>query len=325
MRTRWFVLLLLGSTAIGQATAPKAKPQQAPAQAPATLVAENAPVITIDGVCNSKTSDTDCKTVITRAQFDQLLAILGSRASSSPAQLSPAVKRNMADQYSRLLILANAAEKAGTANTPTAEILLKFARMQALAQAYSIELQQKLQPTDAEIKTYYDANASKLEEATVERIFVPKALGASGNKPDEAAVKAAAEKIRTRAVAGEAFDALQKEALGGRNVPAASNTKLVIQKGTLPVTQQSVFDLKPGEVSQVFLEPAGYFIFKLDSKGTTPIEQVKGEIQQRLLQEKMQAALESALKSATPSLNEAYFGAAPTPQTAPSLTPAPRH
>lgn len=370
MRTRCFVLLLLTSFAVAQTTTPAAQapaaPQQKPAAAPSAkpapgpeiqkaepaeaAVAEDAPVITIDGVCEKPAANpADCKTVVTRAQFEKMLAMVAPSRAGMPTQFPPAVKRNMATQYSQLLTVASAAEKEGVENSPQAQELLKFARLQALAQAFTRQLQQKVEPTDAEIQTFYSENSAKLEQVILDRIFIPKtseaAKPASAKKPAGSATKAAggavkeasantaftekAEKLRQRAVAGEPFDKLQKEAIQGSNFPSAPDTRMAAQKGTLPPDQESVFSLKPGEVSKVFNEPSGAYIYKMVSKGPIPLAQVKDEIKQRLTQEKMQAAMEAVLKSSKPVLSEQYFGPAPVAPTAPGTvqpgpaTPAP--
>lgn len=333
----------------GKSNAPAAKTEQTGAKP--GEVPETAPVVTINGVCETKpAAGAECKTVITRAQFEKILAAAAPSRAGNPAQLPPGVKRNLATQYVQLLTIASDAEKQGVQNTPEGQQLLKFARMQALAQAYSRELQKKYEPTDAEIKAFYDANAAKLEQATVQRLVVPKATPAAEPKPADAkadtkaadeADKAKAEKFRARAVAGESFEALQKEALEGTPNKTAPDTKMVVQKGSLPPDQEVVFNLKPGEMSPVISEPGGFFIYKMDSKGPIPLEQVKSEIQQRLLQEKMQTAMETMLKQATPVLNEQYFGpsqpatqilpgpnapqgAQPAPKPAPSETEKPK-
>ena len=346
----WCALLLLSSIAVAQAQAPAgqkptAKPsapaaQSAPqAQAPAkpaapaanpAAVPENAPVVTLNGVCAEKSAKpADCKTQITRAQFEQILNAVTTAQPGSAAQLSPSAKRNLATQYSQLLAVATKAENEGIQNTPEAQQLLKFARMQALAQAYTRDLQKKLEPTPAEIQSYYDANSAKFEQATLERIFVPKNPGEEKGKPaDEAAQKAKADKLRARAAAGESFDTLQKEAIEGTKFPAPPETKTVVQRGTLPPTQEAVFNLKQGEVSQVFDEPAGYYIYKMVSEEKIPLDKLKSQISQHLLQEKMRTAVESLLKSAQPVLDEQYFGPPAQLENLPGAgeeeTPAPK-
>jgi peptidyl-prolyl cis-trans isomerase C len=330
-----FTMIIAVSFAAAQTKAPvttpkpAAKTQSQPSKpstpaakpAPATSageVPETAAVLTINGVCEGKPAAAgECKTVITRAQFEKILSAVAPARAGSTAQLPPGVKRSIATQYSQLLTVANDAEKQGVQNTPEAQQLLKFARMQALAQAYSRQLQKKFEPTDAEVKTFYDANAAKLQQATVERLVIPKAAptnakGADAKATDDAD-KANAEKFRARAVAGESMDALQKEAIQGTTTKNAPETKMVVQKGTLPPDQDAVFSLKPGEVSQVFSSPGAFFIYKMDSNGPIPLDQVKNEIQQQLLKEKMQAAMESMVSNAKPVLNEQYFGPAPSP------------
>lgn len=360
MRSRWLVLLLFTSFCYAQDKAPAAqntpsdnkrtgagKAQVAPkgtgpaiekAEPVDQTVPEDAPVMTIQGLCEDIAPNTaDCKTVVTRRQFENILSAVAPSRAGSPAELPPGVKRNMATQYAQLLTVATDAEKQGVEKTPEAQELLKFARMQAIVQAYTRELQKKLEPTDAEIQSFYNASVDKLQQATLERIFIPKAAnepanpeakapsqpGQAGKPASGTAEKAKADAIRQRAVAGEPFEKLQKEAIAGSKLPTAPETKLTVQKDTLPPSQQSVFELKPGQVSQVFVEPSGFYIYKMVAVQPVPLSEVKMDIRQRLLQEKMQTALESMLKNVKPVFNEQYFGPPPAVQTPGGASAAP--
>jgi hypothetical protein len=338
MRLLVITAVLLTSYAVAQTKAPatqkptteqqapaKSAPSAAkPAQPAAVVVPENAPVITINGLCEGKAVPAaDCKTVITRAEFERIVGAVTEGRAGAPAQLPPAAKRNVATQYTQLLTVATDAEKEGVQNTPEAQLLMKFARMQALAQAYSRELQKKFAPTPAEIQAFYNANAAKLEEATVDRLVIPRTTTKDAKAPQDTE-KTKADKLRARALAGESFETLQKEALQGTTTAAAPETKLVVQKASLPPNQASVFDLKPGEVSQVFAEPNAFFIYKMESKGTVPLDQVKDEIEKKLVQDKLQSAMETMLQNAKPVLNEQYFGPEPAGTELPSAPQAPK-
>jgi bifunctional DNA-binding transcriptional regulator/antitoxin component of YhaV-PrlF toxin-antitoxin module len=79
-------------------------------------------------------------------------------------------------------------------------------------------------------------------------------------------------------------------------------------RNQIPVNQRSVLDLKPGEVSQLFTEPNGYYIYKVVSKETKPLDQARDEIRTTLAQQRLQDAMAKYQQESKATLNEAYFG-----------------
>ncbi|MFB3815124.1 MAG: peptidylprolyl isomerase [Terriglobales bacterium] len=337
-------LLLISTFVAGQATPPAQKPS-APATPPAATAPKppqrppapgaptsaapsdaaaqlpnDTPVVTIPGVCFNKATGPDCKTMMTKAQFEQLMDTLaGGRERQQPVPAG--AKRQLAIQYSRLLLFAAEAERKGLENSPEAQELLRFARLQALAQAMTRQLQKQSQPTPAEVQQYYDSNPPRFTELTLQRIMVPiKATGDS--KTNEAEMKTLADQLRQRASTGADFKTLQAEAYVKAAMQNPPETKQVVLANALPLAHQAVLQLKPGEVSQVIQEPTGIYIYKLESKRVLPLEQVKPEIEPVLAQEKFQKAVDAMIVSSTPTLNPDYFGAAPPPGTGLGVRPA---
>lgn len=317
MRHYCTVLVLLISTmALAQAAKPAPKPQTAqPPQpgklapsTPAATAAEvppTAPVITINGLCATKPAvGGECKTVVTRAQFDKLL-----QALAPPGQVvSPQIKRQFAQQYTRLMIAAVTAEKDGLANNPDTQTLIQFARMQALAQEFQRSMAQKAMPTDADAKKYYDENQKRFTQYTFDRILVPVTPNKEGAKPED--MKAFAEQLRERAAKAEDFKTLQKEAFEKAGLTTPPETRVVIQPDSLPPSQQSVLTLKPGEVSQVIQDPGGIYIYKMISEQPVPFDKVSAEIKQALQRQKMQQEGDALMNSVQPELNPQFFGEA---------------
>jgi peptidyl-prolyl cis-trans isomerase C len=218
----------------------------------------------------------------------------------------------LAVQYSRLVLLATEAEKKGVEKNPEAQQLLQFARMQALAQAMTLQIQKQSKPTPVELQKYYESNPQRFTELTLQRLMLPLKPDAEG-KTNEAEMKTAADQLRQRAAGGADFKTLQAEAYDKTGLPNPPETKQVILATALPPSQQSVLQLKPGEVSQVIQEPGALYIYKLDSVRQIPLDQVKNEIESTLTQEKYLKAMEALLASSEPKLNPDYFGAAPPP------------
>jgi hypothetical protein len=201
MRKSWLLCVLLGTLAWGQAqpgpTPVQPSPgQPSPAQAPGTAanapappaaeVPENAPVLTIDGVCPpapktaaaSKTGTgkpaapakkpADCKTVITRKEFETIAGAL------SP-NVTPQLKRQLAQALPKFMAMSEAAKKKGLDKTPQFKQTLKVAEMQILTTELQRSVQEEADKVPpAEIEEYYKKNPEAYEQFSLDRLFIPR-------------------------------------------------------------------------------------------------------------------------------------------------------
>lgn len=358
MRKRWLMCVLLGTLAGGQAMPGNPAPPQEPADSSASIP-PTAAVITIDGVCadkpkptlaksttpatagktdtaaktvSPKTSPADCKTVITKAEFETLAGHLAPN-------VTPQMKKQLSTLLPQWIALSARAKKEGMDKTPQFEDRVKVLKMQILSQELRQNIQEeagKIPP--AEIEAYYKEHASDYEQFNLERLFIPlnkqnevevkdeeksEKLSEEAQKAKEAAQKAKrdedqkamgelAQSLRTRAAAGEDFSKLQKEAYeaAGMKIDAPTVTLPAVRRTGLPPTQAAVFDLKAGEVSEVISDSAGHYIFKVKSKSTIPLEQANNEIHGKLQSERMRKMMEDLNNSFKVETNEAYFGPA---------------
>src|SRR6202790_4267055 len=324
MRFQYLVYLLLAGLAYGQAapsaTPPAATPSASTDKAPEIKVGPDDAVITLKGFCADATQQGDaCKTVVSRAQFEKL-------AESLQPGMSPAIRRQLAAAYSRILRMSTVAEKRGLDKQPKFEEKMNYARMQVLSGELSSALQEDAgKVTDSDIDDYYKKNEASYEQATFARIFVPRAkqivnpvvrpkAGTNGGAkasataganrlPTEAQKKASEEAMtklaagpRARAAKGEAPDTLQKEAYVAAGLPGnAPSTKMEkVRRTTLPVNHQKVMDLKPGEVSEVISDPnSGHYIYKLVSKETLSVDTVKPEIRSTISSQRYRDSMQN--------------------------------
>lgn len=349
MRFQYLACILLAGLAYGQAAQPtpsaptggNAGSSAAPAAAPEVKVGPEETVITLKGFCadSSQTGDA-CKTAITRAQFEKLSEAL------QPG-MPPAIRRQLATAYSRMLRMSTAAERRGLDKQPKFDEMMFFARMQILSQELSRALQDDASKvTDSDIDEYYKKNESSYEQATFARIFVPRSKQlvapaakpktgtAAGTKaavpsaPTEAQKKSAeqamtklAALIRARAAKGEDPDKLQKEVYTAAGLPGnAPNTKMEkVRRTTLPANHQAAMDLKAGEVSEVIADPnSGSYIYKMVSKETLPLDGVKPEIKNAISSQRYRDTMQNFQGNV--DLNDAYFG----PIRNPAMPPSPR-
>jgi hypothetical protein len=281
---------------------------------------------------SSGAADAGCKTVVTRAEFEKLAQALNP-------QMPMNVKRQLAQVYPRLLLLAEKAREQGMDKQPGFHEMMRFATLQLLAQSFTREMQQRASNiSDADVEKYYKDSPGQFEQLELLRIFVPKSkqhppeASSSGStatpapKPDtaadEAAMKEVSEKIHTRAAAGEDFEKLQKEAFVAAGIASsAPNVNLnKVTRRNLPVNHQKVFDLQPGKVSELISDPGMYYIYKVVSKQTMPLTQAKTEIRTSIQAQRIEDTMESLVRSIKPEMNEAYFG--PTRPAAKSASPA---
>ncbi len=346
MLYRWLFLMLLPSLAFGQAapsgnsqtkpsapastTAKPASPAARPAapsaaaKEPAAEVPPDAPVITLNGLCEAKPGSpkpTDCKTVVTRAEFERMVSALTGQPLS---QLPPQMRQQAANRIAQVMIVSHQAEKDGIQNKPATQEVLRFMRMNTLAQELVRSLQEKYaHPPAEEIQKYYNDHKDDFEEAKMKRIFIPKPRPETGTTPagepapakkpvDENAVKATAEKIHAEAAAGTDFDKLEKEAFeaAGIKTPPPPTDLGTVRKANAPESHKQVFQLKPGEVSQLLPDPSGFYIYKMESKQIVPLDKAQPEIEKKLSQEKLEKAGQEITNSAQTVLNPAYFGSA---------------
>ncbi len=323
---RWLCGLLLSAAAWGQAAKPAARPappKAAAAAAPAaksaegTTVAPGTAVITIAGLCDKTAASkaADCKTVVTRAEFEQLV-------NAVAPTIAPAARKQLATQYGMALVMVHKAHQMGLDQGPKFQELMRVARIGVLTKELSQSLQEEAgKISDKEIENYYHSNDAEFQEVELQRVFIPrsKQVVESRDKPaDEAAkkqeqesddaMKKLAEALRTRAVAGEDFEKLQDEAIAASEMKGKPPTKLgKVRRTSLPPDQAAIFNLKPGETSQLISTPNGYLLYKVGEKDTLPLDKVQAEISSTLRSQRMQDALQKIQESATPELNEKYF------------------
>src|SRR5271167_715503 len=280
------------ATAGSQSAAPAATPTPAanpmqpppPATLPSTSVVPlTEPVITLKGACQPSAGATapppGCVSGMTREEFEKLVKAL------TPPERPPMpvdMMRNFAAQYAKLLTFADAARAMGLENDPRVLQIMQFAKNQILTEALNQRITEEYShPTDQQIEDYYKQNSKKYIEVTLQRIILPRSQGTVEKpKPSEADEKAYVDQIQQRWVAGEDPDKLEKEATehAGVTTPPANVNIGPRRPGTLPEAHEAVFDLKPGQISVVFDDPATFYVYKVDFVRTVPLSEAKASI-----------------------------------------------
>lgn len=286
----------------------------------ASNIAADTPLIVIAGLCDNSSDDkakaSNCKTVITRAQFKKVI-------DAVQPGMSAHARREFALHYADALVMTKKAEQMGLDKGTNYEEQMRLARIQILSQALKKVIQEKVsQISDKDIEDYYHDNTARFEKAEVERIYVPKTQQPASatdqmlsdadrqkRLPEsEQTMQREADNLRARAVAGEEFTKLQADGYKAAGIKsAAPETSMMIRRASLPPNQISVMDLKPGEVSSVLTDPNGYLIYRVKTKETLPLDQARGEIRETMRSQRMQDEMRNIQDSATPTIDESYF------------------
>jgi hypothetical protein len=369
MRKSWLLCVLFTTLAWGQAqpgtTPAQARPAQAAAAAnastPPTEVPENAVVLTIKGVCPAAPKTTaasttgaskstpatakkpaDCKTEITRAQFEKLTSAL----QQGPNPLNAQQKRTLAAQLPQIMAMSEAAKTKGLDKTARFAETMKFVKMRVLSAELQRAVTEEADKVPQEkIAEYYKNNPEAFEQFSLERLFIPRFKQAEAEDKDkdkekeeakepeklteeqqkakDAADQAKREKgeqelnkladsLRERAAAGEDFVKLQKEAFEAAGTKVANPTVSLppMRRTGLPAAHTAVFDLKVGELSAVISDNGGHYIYKVVSKEVLPLDQSKEEIRNKLRGERLKEMMDKYTNSFQATPNEAYFGPA---------------
>jgi peptidyl-prolyl cis-trans isomerase C len=236
------------------------------------------------------------------------------------------------------MAMANQAKERGMDKTEQYTQTVEFVKMQVL----SNQLQRKLQEeaadiSDADIEKYYKDNPDAFEQYNLDRVFIPRSKQVEAEASDddekddkltaqqkkakedaeqakkqenEKAMTELAEKLRTRAAAGEDITKLQKEAFdaAGMKIEAPTVNLPSVRRNGLPQAHTVVLDLKPGEVSQVISDAGGHYIYKMNSKTMMPLDQAKSEIRGKIQNDRMREKMDKVNASFSSVSNEAYFG-----------------
>ncbi|MGA8617040.1 MAG: peptidylprolyl isomerase [Candidatus Sulfotelmatobacter sp.] len=352
MPKSWLLCVLFGTLAWGQAQPgiTPAQPGATPAQSattkapPPAQVAESAVVLTIKGVCPalpktaaaSKTAagktagaaakkPADCKTEITRAQFEKI-------ANGLAPNVTPQLKHQLETALPRFMAMSEAAKVKGLDKTPQFQETMKIVRMQVLTQELQRSIQEEADKIPAEtIEEYYKRNPEAYEQFSLDRLFIPRNKQVQpeekqdGKEPEklteeqqkakqeqgEQELNKLADSLRERAAASEDFVKLQKEAFeaAGMKVENPTVNLPAVRRTGLPPAHVAVFELKVGEVSQVISDNGGHYIYKVVSEKVLPLDQqLKDEIHNKLKSERMKEMMDKYTNSFEAVPNEAYFG-----------------
>jgi peptidyl-prolyl cis-trans isomerase C len=229
------------------------------------------------------------------------------------AEATPEAKRALLDKLIEVELVSQEAEKEGVANEPDFKFAMDMLKKQQL---YVALIKKKVidtvKVTPEETKADYDKNKDQYkvgEELKASHILV--------DTEDDAM------KIKERIDKGEAFDAVAKDKSKCPSASRGGDLGYFGKGRMVPEFEKAAFALKDGEVSAPVKTQFGWHIIKVTGRKPASVksyDDVKGDIEQRLLQDKQKKAYEdmmASLKSAADiKINDTALGKAAEPEKA---------
>jgi PPIC-type PPIASE domain len=292
----------------------------------------------------------ECKIVYTKAQFEKM-------GNALAPNITLQQKRQLASSLPGVLAMSEEAQAKHLDKSDHFTETMKFVKMQYLMRELQRTVQEEATNVpDSEIADYYKNNPEAYEQFNIERIFVPRFKQETPAKdevaddkteaptPEQEKAKQELEKVKQtegeqelskladalqkRAAQGEDFAKLQKEVYdaAGMKIETPNVVLSKVRRTGLPPAHVSVFNLKIGDVSPVFSDAGGHYIYKITSQETLPFDQVKPEIHNALQNQRQRDLMQQLQSSYTSEPNETYFGGplTPMPRTLPNRMPPPR-
>jgi peptidyl-prolyl cis-trans isomerase C len=237
-------------------------------------------------------------------------------------------KKQFAEDYLRMKMLASSGMKAGLDKDPDVVQQLSLMRENLVANAQLKKIEDSIKVSDEDLKKAYDAQKGQYEQVKARHILIAfkGSPAAQEGKPvlTEEQAKAKAEDLRKQLVAGTAkFEELaQKESDDVGSGSRGGDLGEFNRGQMVPEFEKAAFEAKPGDITPVVRTQFGYHIIKVDEHGSTPFEGVKANLERSERQRLLQATLDKMKTDAKVTFNETYF-APPAPPAAPPTEPVP--
>lgn len=174
------------------------------------------------------------------------------------------------------------------------------------------EVGRRLQMTQAQEQTYYDAHKQDFaepEQVRLSEILVPLAADADPAALEQAHKKA--DEIAAKVKAGGKFDELAKQYSGGPTAAQGGDLGDFKRGALAKVLEDQTFGLKAGETTAPIRTKQGFVILQVTEhrqEGVPPLKNVEQQVQEAIYMQQMQPALRSYL---TKLREEAYIDIKP--------------
>lgn len=221
-------------------------------------------------------------------------------------------KKQFAEDYLRMKLLASEGMKAGLDKDPEVVAQLNLMRENLVANAQIQKIEKSITVTDEELKKKYEESKGQYEQVKARHILIafkgsPAAQPGKTELTEEQA-KAKAEELRKQIVGGASFDEVAKKESDDVGSGARGGDLGEFGRGDMvPEFEKVAFEGKIGEISPVVKTQFGYHILQVSERKATPLADVRPQLEERLRQQKLQEQLEGIKKDMKVQLDETYF------------------
>jgi peptidyl-prolyl cis-trans isomerase C len=280
--------------------------QQKPAPAAAPAAAPADPIVIAAGDLSIKQSEFESALKSLPAEYQQYANGAG--------------KKQFAEDYLRMKMLASEGTKAGLDKDPGVLSQLALMKENLVAQAQLTKIEKGITVSDEDLKKKYDADKAQYEQVKARHILIAfkGSPAAQEGKPEltEEQAKAKAEDLRKQIAGGANFDELAKKESDDVGSGARGGDLGAFGRGQMvPEFEKAAFEAKAGDLTPVVRTQFGFHIIKVDEHTMTPFEEVKATLERNERQARMQAKLEEMKTNAKVTFNDTYFAvAAPAPE-----------
>lgn len=197
---------------------------------------------------------------------------------------------------------------------------LEYQRQLILSQAQVERQFETLPAPESEWKAFYDKNKTMFSEAKLRVIYIPfnarpNAASTGGAKPlTDAEAKAQAEAALAEIRKGADFaETVKKYSKDPVSAAKGGDFGTVKRSAEIPPEiKNAIFATKAGETSAPFRHTNGYYLFNVVSYSEPAFEQIKGDVERLVKQQKFNAWLEGVRGSIEVKVeNEAFFAKPP--------------
>ena len=286
----------------GQPTAPPKPPSLgAPGQPPAPAVAPDTVVLSVG----------DEK--LTRAQFEELLSALPDQVRAMAASPGRG-KRQLAEQLSEVMTIAQEAKRRKLDQTPAVKQILAVQIDQVLAGLLARQISNETKPDEAAMHSYFDSHRGEYERVKASHILIrfkgsqaPPRANQKDLTEEEALAKA--QDIRKRLLGGADFATVAKAESDDIGSGAKGGSLGTFGQGQMVAPfEQAAFTLPLNQISEPVKSQFGYHIIKVEERTAKSFEEAKPDIEKNLGQQRTREALDKIRKQATVTIDDAYFG-----------------
>lgn len=250
---------------------------------------------------------------LTARELENMLTAMGPQAQQNFNNN----RKEFLRQFGLLMKLASLAEQNKLQYESPYRERLEFARMQILMQAEVDKAAGEVGVTAEQQRKYYETNKDRYTFAKIKVIYIPYAptsSTSSGGKRilNETEARAKAEDLVKQLRSGADFAKLAAEhSEDPTSAQKGGDFGVVRRSDNVPdAIKNTVFALKPGEVSDPVKQPNGFYIFRVEQAGVEPFDQVKNEIFETLREQGFRKWLDEKQDAVQVEFtNEAYFSA----------------